>query len=128
MAERLIAVDISGRHANEKGEYLMVCAAVEAKVTAYSILSVEKLSIKRKLLERAPEFSDIVEFIKETVNGMSAEVIVSEAGEFFNEPEWRVESILGRKVRYLESIGERRLQHLAHLITNEVRALLQEES
>ncbi|MBC7110425.1 MAG: DUF2209 family protein [Archaeoglobi archaeon] len=127
MAEKLIAVDISGRHANERGEYLMVCAAVEARVTAYSILSVERLSIRKRLMRRAPQLGDIVEFIKETVNGMTAEVIISEAGEFFNEPEWRIESILGKKVRYLESIGERRLQHLAHLITNEVRTLLQEE-
>jgi len=128
MAERVIAVDISGRHAMEDGSYLMVCAAVEARVTAYSIVSIEKLSIKKRVTKKPPDVIQIVEFVKEAIEGMNAEVLISEAGEFFNEPEWRIGSILGKEVRYLESIGERRLQKLAHLITNEVRSLLLRES
>jgi len=127
MAEEVIAIDISGRHAMEDGTYFMICAAVEAKITGYSILSVENLVIKKKRYKNAPCLAEILDLVKETVRGMKARVLISEAGEFFNEPEWRIGSVLGKEVRYLESIGERRLQKLAHMITNETRSLLLEE-
>ena len=53
-------------------------------------------------------------------------LIVSERGEFYGYPEWRVEAVLGRKFKYAESIGERRAIEVAHHVSLAVHRLLQE--
>lgn len=103
-------MDISGRH-EEPGGYDMVCAAVEALVSPDNLLEVKEVEIHRGQGE--PTLNTVVELVQETVERMSG-VVVSEEGEFYEEPGWRVEAILGRPFKYVETIGERGAIEVAH--------------
>jgi len=51
---------------------------------------------------------------------------VTEPGEFYNYPGWRVEAILGRKFKYAESVGERKAIDVAHHVSLAVHRMLHE--
>ncbi|MCK5661007.1 MAG: DUF2209 family protein, partial [Methanosarcinales archaeon] len=50
--------------------------------------------------------------------------IVTEKGDFFNEDEWRINTMMPFDFKYLESIGERRTVEMAHHVSISTRDLL----
>ena len=121
---QVVAIDISGRHKMPDGRYLLVCVAIAAELSPLNIQHIDDMKIVRRF---AGDVS--VEEVAGVINAAAARfegVIVSEHGEFYGYPEWRVEVLLGRKYKYAESIGERRAIEVAHHVSLAVHRLLQE--
>ena len=117
-------MDISGRH-EEDGEYLMVAAAVHARVGTDRLRSVERMGIATS--EALPTFenaagvvADAVEDLPEPPEGP----VVAERGEFYEEPPVVVEQFLGPRFKYVESIAERETVQAAHHAAYAARQLL----
>ena len=120
---KVVAIDISGRHKMPDGHYRLVCAAVSATISPFSVQRIEDMRIL------AQESEDIsVDVIVEVIQKAAArfEGIIVTEGEFYNYPEWRVEAILGRKFKYGESAGERKEIEIAHYASLAASRLLQE--
>jgi len=119
---KAVAVDISGRHKMKDGRYHLVCVALSAELSPFEVERIEDLRIYRH------ESDDItVESISNLIKKACARsrgVIVAEPGEFYNYPEWRVEAILGRKFKYVESVGERKAIEMAHHVSLAVHRML----
>ncbi len=117
-------MDISGRHKLADGRYHLVCVAVSAVLSPFEVQKIEDM----KIVSRDPD--DIkVETIAGVIKEASARfrgAIVTEPGEFYNYPEWRVEAILGRKFKYAESVGERKAIEVAHHVSLAVHRMLHE--
>lgn len=117
-------MDISGRHKLADGRYHLVCVAVSAVLSPFEVQKIEDM----KVISRGPD--DItVETIAGVIKEASARFrgpIVTEHGEFYNYPEWRVEAILGRKFKYAESVGERKAIEVAHHVSLAVHRMLHE--
>lgn len=120
---KVVAVDISGRHKMPDGRYMLVCAAVEAIISPFSVQKIEDMKLVRETTEDV-SIDAIVEVIKKAAARFDG-LIVTE-GEFYNYPDWRVEAILGRKFKYAESVGERRAIEIAHHVALAAHRLLQE--
>lgn len=119
-----IAVDISGRHRMPDGQYCLVCVALAATLSPLNIQKIDDMKIVRRKVA-SPSFDEIAGIIG-SASARFEGVIVSEHGEFYGYPEWRVEVALGRKFKYAESIGERRALEVAHHVSLSVHRLLQE--
>ncbi|WP_135824511.1 DUF2209 family protein [Halorussus ruber] len=107
-------MDISGRH-EESGEYLMVAAAVHASVGTARLRSVEGLGFATS--DDPPTFENAATVIADAVAELPAPPegpVVAEHGEFYEEPEVRVEQFLGPSFKYVESIAERETVQAAH--------------
>ena len=121
---RSVVVDISGRHKMEDGRYHLVCVAVSAVLSPFDIQKIDDMRIVRQVT------SDItIDTVADTIKKTCARfrgVIVTEHGEFYNYPEWRVEAILGRKFKYTESVGERKAIEVAHHVSLAVHRMLDE--
>ncbi|HEY3422358.1 MAG TPA: DUF2209 family protein [Methanocellaceae archaeon] len=121
---KIIAVDISGRHKMPDGRYMLVCAAVYATISPFTVQRIEDM----KIVKQEPD--DIsVEVIAGIIQKTAArfEGILVTEGEFYNYPEWRVEAIMGRKFKYAESVGERKALEIAHHVSLAAHRLLQEQ-
>jgi hypothetical protein len=87
-------VDISGRH-EVGGEYLMVAAAVHARVGSSRIRSVEGMGFATSREE--PTLTNTAELVAEAVENLPEPpggAVVAERGEFYEEPEWTVAQFL----------------------------------
>ncbi len=121
---KVVAVDISGRHKLADGRYHLVCVAVSAVLSPFDVEKIEDMRIYH---EEADDVS--VETVADLIKRAAARyrgTIVTEPGEFYNYPEWRVEAILGRKFKYAESVGERKAIETAHHVSLAVHRMLHE--
>ncbi len=123
----IIAVDISGRH-KVNDEYLMVCAAVAASVTADHIEKVNQITLRTFRSKSAPDIQSVVKMIETTVSELQFDgTIVTEAGDFYNKPQWLIDSMFTRDFKYQESLSERRCIEIAHHASLSSRKLLLKE-
>lgn len=107
-------MDISGRH-EESGEYLMVAAAVHASVGPNRLDGVEGMGFATS--RNPPTFENAARVIAEAVEKLPKPPdcpVVAERGEFYEEPELKVEQFLGPSFKYVESIAERETVEAAH--------------
>ncbi|MCD1293759.1 DUF2209 domain-containing protein [Methanocella sp. CWC-04] len=121
---RAVAVDISGRHKLPDGRYCLVCVAVSAVLSPFNVQKIDDMKMIKSISDEVS-----IDVISELVLRSSAKfggVIVTEPGEFYNLPEWRVEAILGRKFKYAESIGERKAIEIAHHASLAAHRMIQE--
>jgi len=117
----VVAIDISGRHA-EGGRYIMVSAAVSADISPIALERVyEVRQIQRT--SRRLNLNVVVDVISDAVRGLEG-LVIAEQGDLYNLEAWRIESILGRRFKYPESLGERLLVELAHHISISGRRML----
>lgn len=121
---KVIAVDISGRHRMPDGKHCTVCVAVSALVSPLNVQRIEDMRIVRETPETV-DIDTVVDIINKACTGYDG-VIIAEAGDLYNYPEWRAEAMLGRKLKYAESIGERKAIETAHHISLAVHRLLKE--
>ncbi|RXG34671.1 DUF2209 domain-containing protein [Methanohalophilus sp. WG1-DM] len=121
--ERIIAVDISGRH-RHNSRYLMVCAAVSLSVSGGHVKQIHGVNIKPFVSDNPPEVVDVVQMIERTVEGMGGVIIVAEEGDLFNQPEWLSNSMFTASFKYPESLSERMGVEIAHHISLSSRNLL----
>jgi hypothetical protein len=119
----IVAVDISGRHA-VNNHYLMVCAAVSAKISPECIERIYDVRLCRRV-ETSLDINIVCDLITDSTRGLSG-LLVAERGDLYNLERWRVESILGRRFKYPESLGERRAIELAHYISVAGRDLIKD--
>lgn len=121
---KVVAVDISGRHKLADGRYHLVCVAVSAVLSPFDVEKIEDMRIYH---EEADDVSveTVADLIKRAATRYRG-AIVTEPGEFYNYPEWRVEAILGRKFKYAESVGERKAIEVAHHVSLAVHRMLHE--
>ena len=117
-------MDVSGRH-EEAGEYLMVAAAVHAAVGSDSLRGVRGVGFATSTAEPTLEavasvVSGAVDDLPEPPEG----AVVSERGEFYEEPDWQVAQHLEREFKYVESIAERETVQAAHHAAYAARNLL----
>ena len=119
-----VVVDISGRHRMDDGQYHLVCVAVSAVLSPFEVQKIDDMKIVRQVT-RDIAMDTIADVIKQTCSRFRG-VIVTEHGEFYNYPEWRVEAILGRKFKYAESVGERKAIEVAHHVSLAVHRMLDE--
>lgn len=120
----MVGVDISGRHA-EDGEYLMVAAAVHARVGTNRIRSVEGMGLACS--HREPALEATVAVVADAVAALPAPPegpVVAEHGEFYGEPADRVELSLRPEFKYVESIAERETVQAAHHAAYAARELV----
>ncbi|WP_340820702.1 DUF2209 domain-containing protein [Methanolobus sp. WCC4] len=123
----IIAVDISGRH-RVNDEYLMVCAAVAASVTADHVEKVNQIAIRSFKSRSAPDVQDVVRMVEDTVSELKFDgTIVTEAGDFYNKPQWLIDSMFSHELKYQESLSERRCIEIAHHVSLSSRKLLLKE-
>jgi len=106
------------------GRYHLVCVAVSAVLSPFDVDKIEDMRICQ---EKADDVSmdTIVDLIKKACTRFRG-TIITEPGEFYNYPEWRVEAILGRKFKYAESVGERKAIEVAHHVSLAVHRMLHE--
>lgn len=119
-----VVIDISGRHRMPYGRYLLVCVAIAAELSPLNIQHIDDMKVVRRV-EDDVSFDAVASIIAAAAARFDG-VLVSERGEFYGYPEWRVEAALGRKFKYAESIGERRAIEVAHHVSLAVHRLLQE--
>ncbi len=120
----MVGIDISGRH-EEDGEYLMVAAAVHATVGTTRLHSIEGMGFAVSHAE--PTLSATTAVVADAVCDLpdpTAEPIVAERGEFYEEPIWMVEQYLEPEFKYVESIAERETVQAAHHAAYAARKLL----
>ncbi|MFC4448245.1 DUF2209 family protein [Halorussus aquaticus] len=107
-------MDISGRH-EESGEYLMVAAAVHASVGTTRLRNVEGMGFATS--RNPPTFEDAATVVADAVAQLPEPPdgpVVAERGEFYEEPDVKVEQYLGPSFKYVESIAERKTVQTAH--------------
>ena len=119
-----MAVDISGRHA-DKGRYLMVCAAVSARVSPECIERIHSVRIVPREAD-VVDLNGVADLIIDSAECLSG-TIIAEKGDFYNLEVWRVRSILGREFKYPETLAERAAIELAHHISIAGRRLITEK-
>lgn len=123
----IIAVDISGRH-KTGDEYLMVCAAVAASITADHVEKVNQIAIRSFRSRSAPDIPYVVKMIEDTVSELRfSGTIVTEAGDMYNKPQWLIDSMFSDDFKYQESLSERRCIEIAHHVSLSSRKLLLKE-
>lgn len=119
----VVAVDISGRHA-VGGRYYMLCAAVAAVISPRNL---ERIIEVRQIprITASLDIKTVADLIIDACFCLDGTVLV-ERGDLFNLELWRAESILGRNVKYPESMGEMRAIELAHHVSVAGRRLFLE--
>ena len=117
-------MDISGRH-EEKGNYLMVAAAVHARIDSSRIRSVEGIGFAA--VREGPTLEATLSVAAEAVGNLPNPPegpVVAEGGEFYEEPAELVELSFRPEFKYVESIGERTTVQTAHHAAYAARDLL----
>jgi len=117
----VVAVDISGRH-EVKGRYYMLCAAVFARISPRNIVRVYEVR-QHPLVSDRLDLNVVVDLIATATLGLEG-VILVERGDMYNLEHWRAQSILGREMKYPQSLGERLAIELAHHISVAGRKLM----
>ncbi|GAB3692980.1 DUF2209 family protein [Halorubrum pallidum] len=117
-------MDISGRH-EENGEYLMVAAAVHARIDPTRIRTVEGMGFA--LAREGPTLDATIALAVDAVGDLPKPPdgpVVAEDGEFYEEPADRVGLSFRPEFKYVESIGERETVQAAHHAAYAARDLL----
>ena len=120
----MVGVDISGRH-EEDGEYLMVAAAVHARIDSARIRSIEGMGFA--IVREGPTLDATLGLAAAAIGNLSKPPdgrIVAEHGEFYGEPAERVGLSFQPEFKYVESIGERETVQAAHHAAYAARDLL----
>lgn len=120
----VVGVDISGRH-EEAGEYLMVAAAVHAVVDSTRIRSIEGMGFATSRAQ--PTLDATLAVVADAVAELPTVPdgpVVSEHGEFYEEPSERVGLEFQPAFKYIESIAERETVQAAHHAAYAARELL----
>jgi hypothetical protein len=120
----VVGIDISGRH-EERGEYLMVAAAVHAIVGTTRLRCVEGMGFA--VSHEQPTLSAVTEIVAAVLDDLPTPPegpVVAERGEFYEEPKWMVEQYLETEFKYVESIAERETVQAAHHAAYAARKLL----
>ena len=121
---KAVVVDISGRHKLADGRYHLVCVAVSAVLSPFDVDKIEDMRIYDAEADDV-SMDTIADLIKKACTRFRG-TIVTEPGEFYNFPEWRVEAFLGRKFKYAESVGERKAIEIAHHVSLAAHRMLHE--
>ncbi|NYT01196.1 MAG: DUF2209 domain-containing protein [Methanosarcinales archaeon] len=119
----VVAVDISGRH-EVKGRYCMLCAVVSARISPRNILRVYEVR-QHPLVSERLDLNVVADLIATATLGLEGVVLV-ERGDMYNLEQWRAQSILGREMKYPQSLGERLAVELAHHVSVAGRRLMVE--
>jgi len=100
----------------------MVSAVVSAEI---SPLSLDRVYDVRQIqrTSRHLDLNVVLDIISDSVRGCEG-VVIAERGDLYNIEAWRIESILGRRFKYPESLGERLAVELAHHISISGRRML----
>lgn len=120
----MVGVDISGRH-EEAGEYLMVAAAVHANVDSNRI--VEVLGMGFATSREGPTLEATLSVASDAVAELPRipeGPVVTEHGEFYEEPADRVALSFRPGFKYIESIAERETVQAAHHAAYAARELV----
>ena len=120
----VVGVDISGRHEEDAG-YLMVAAAVHARVDSSRIRSVEGIGFASA--REGPTLEATLQLTAQAIGNLPAPPdcpVVAEGGEFYEEPAERVELSFQPEFKYVESIAERETVQAAHHAAYAARNLL----
>jgi hypothetical protein len=118
-----VAVDISGRHA-VNGRYYLVCAAVSARISPERIERVHEVRLVPRVVE-VLDLNAVADLMSSAAMGLEG-TVVAERGDLFNLELWRSASVLGRELKYPETIGEILAIELAHHISVAGRRLVVE--
>lgn len=121
---KVVAVDISGRHRLPDGRHCTVCVAISAMVSPLNVQRIEDMRIIRESPEKV-DIDAVIDIIEKACTGYEG-VVIAERGDLYNYPEWRAEAMLGRKIKYAESIGERKAIEMAHHVSLAVHRMLKE--
>ncbi|KYH25365.1 hypothetical protein HAPAU_20350 [Halalkalicoccus paucihalophilus] len=120
----MVGIDISGRH-EERGEYLMVAAAVAAGVGSNRIHEVTGIGFATSRAE--PALEHLLSVVEEALGALSDPPegpVVAERGEFYEEPATVIGASFGPKFKYVESVAERRTVEIAHHAAYAARTLI----
>jgi hypothetical protein len=100
----------------------MVCAVVSARISPNFIERIHSVRlVPRETL--ALDINVILDFLNESCMSLPG-TIVAESGDLYNMEIWRVRSILGRDLKYPETIAERMAVEMAHHISIAGRRLI----
>ncbi len=120
----MVGIDISGRH-EERGEYLMVAAAVAARVGSNRIREVRGIGFATSRADPALEhLLSVVEGALGALPEPPAGPVVAERGEFYEEPARVIGAAFGPEFKYVESVAERRTVEIAHHAAYAARTLI----
>ena len=100
----------------------MVCAVVSARVSPNFVEKIHTVRIMPRTAE-ALDLNVVADFISEACVFLPG-IIVAESGDFYNKEIWRARCILGRDLKYPETIAERTLIEMAHHISVAGRKLI----
>jgi len=100
----------------------MVCAVVSARVSPNFVEKIHTVRIMPRTAE-ALDLNVVADFISEACVCLPG-TIVAESGDFYNKEIWRARCILGRDIKYPETIAERTLIEMAHHISVAGRKLI----
>jgi hypothetical protein len=104
----------------------MVCCALSARISPEYIEKVNFVRLVPKITD-AINLSTITDLIQSSTINLPG-IIVAEQGDLYNVDTWRIIGILGREVKYPESLGERAALEMAHHISLAGRKLLSSEN
>ncbi|OPY49865.1 MAG: hypothetical protein A4E49_02947 [Methanosaeta sp. PtaU1.Bin112] len=106
----------------EDSRYRMVCAVVSARISPNYVEKIHSVRlIPRETLSL--DINIILDFLNESCLCLPG-TIVAESGDLYNMEIWRVKSILGRDLKYPETIAERMAVEMAHHISVAGRRLM----
>jgi hypothetical protein len=100
----------------------MVCAAVSARVSPECIEKIYSVRLMPKEAE-AVDLNTVMDLIKGAALCLPGTVVV-EKGDLYSLEVWRASSILGRVLKYPETLGERASIELAHHVSLAGRRLI----
>jgi hypothetical protein len=100
----------------------MVCAVVSARVSPNFIEKIHTVRLMPSAAE-ALDLNVVADLISDACVCLPG-TIVAESGDFYNQEIWRVRSILGRDIKYPETIAERTSIEMAHHISVAGRRLI----
>ena len=120
----VVGVDISGRH-EEAGQYLMVGAAVSARIGSNRIDRIDGIGLQQSVAE--PTLENALTLIRDALGDLPEPPrgpVVAEHGEFYGEPATTVSLGVDAEFKYVESIAERKTVEAAHHTAYAARNLL----
>lgn len=100
----------------------MVCAVVSARISPNFIERIHSVRLMPRVAE-ALDINVVADLIIKACLCLPG-TIIAESGDLYNLEIWRVKSILGRDIKYPETIAERTAIEMAHHISVAGRRLI----
>lgn len=100
----------------------MVCAAISARISPECIEKIYSVRLVPKEAEAA-DLNTVADLIKDACLCLPGTVVI-EKGDLYGLEVWRASSILGRELKYPETIAERTSIELAHHVSLAGRRLV----